>query len=134
AVSRRDTKDFLEIGGGVSALPYYDDIALFGDADRVIALRDILVEIAPLIGAACPPEKRDTVAAPRLGEPAPEPVRHMGVYWSRAADGRLLMRCVEHEGLKLPGSDTISRRQVFSIAGLLVIIYAAGQDAPQLWE
>ncbi|KAF4708366.1 hypothetical protein FOZ62_005235, partial [Perkinsus olseni] len=117
AVSRRDTKEFLDIGGGVSALPYYDDIALFGDKDRVIALRDILVEIAPLIGAACPPEKRDTVAAPRLGEPAPEPVRHMGVYWSRAEDGRLLMRCVEHEGLKLPDTDTISRRQVFSIAG-----------------
>ncbi|KAF4648297.1 hypothetical protein FOL47_003449 [Perkinsus chesapeaki] len=114
----RDTKEFLDIGGGVSALPYYDDIALFGDRDRVVALRELLVAISPLIGAACPPEKRDSIDVPVPDSPnQPSPVRHMGAYWSRAEDGRLLLRCVEGEELCLPSSDAISRREVFSLAG-----------------
>ncbi|KAF4717289.1 hypothetical protein FOZ63_011530, partial [Perkinsus olseni] len=118
SVSRRDTREFLDMQCGVSAVPYYDDIALFGDHDRVVALREIIVEIAPLMGAACPAEKRDSVPVPDAHSPPTEPVRHMGVFWSRASDGRLLLRCVPHEGLDSPNYQSISRREAFSLAGV----------------
>ncbi|KAF4649613.1 hypothetical protein FOL47_001891, partial [Perkinsus chesapeaki] len=102
-------EDFTGLIKGLNVSAFYDDIIIFGTPELTSKLEQILRFIAPYCGASFPQDKVDEVSCET-------PVRHLGVNWVLNSHGELLIKCVK-PSLTLDVPTTISRRQVFSIAG-----------------